>query len=93
MRRTTLTSSGASRCRSSSMARSESWMTANWRPVTMLTFAFVVLHNFVLAPVFSLPSVMIPPDMWELLRIGVGGYIMGRSGEKVLPEIAKILKK
>ena len=24
----------------------------------------------------------IPPDMWDLLKIGLGGYVVGRSAEK-----------
>ena len=24
----------------------------------------------------------IPPDMWDLLKLGVGGYVLGRSVEK-----------
>jgi hypothetical protein len=29
------------------------------------------------------PPLVLPPDMWALLKIGVGGYIVGRSGEKI----------
>ena len=31
--------------------------------------------------------------MWELLKIGMGGYIIGRSAEKIVPELAKVMKK
>jgi len=33
-------------------------------------------------PWFGVPMLPLPPDMWELLKIGVGGYIVGRSVEK-----------
>ena len=26
----------------------------------------------------------IPPDMWGLLKLGLSGYIVGRSGEKMV---------
>lgn len=74
-------------------AGSQNWLASSWRPILMLTFTYIILHNFVLAPLFHLTSVAIPPDMWELLRLGIGGYVLGRSAEKVLPDVAKVLKK
>lgn len=77
-------------------AKGESWMQRNWRPILMLAFTYIVVHNFVLAPTLSIPRVEIPTDMWELLKLGVGGYVMGRSAEKVsetvTPAIAEALK-
>lgn len=69
-------------------AGSQSWMARNWRPVLMLVFTYIIAHNYVIAPLFGATAVPIPPDMWELLRIGMGGYIAGRSIEKVAPAIA-----
>jgi len=40
-------------------------------------------------PIFSLPAAVIPPDMWQLLKIGVGGYVLGRSGEKIVGVLKK----
>ncbi len=65
----------------------KSWLQRNWRPLLMLTFTYIILHNYVLTPVLGLPSVLIPPDMWQLLKIGVGGYVIGRSAEKILPQL------
>ena len=28
------------------------------------------------------PKLAIPPDMWDLLKIGIGGYTVGRTVEK-----------
>lgn len=70
-------------------AQSESWMTRNWRPILMLTFTYIIAHNFVLAPLFSLPSLAIPEQMWELLKLGIGGYIGGRSAEYIAEQIGK----
>lgn len=72
-----------------SEAQGESWLQRNWRPILMLTFTYIIAHNYVISPIFSVPSVPIPEHLWELLKIGIGGYIISRSGEKV----AKVLKK
>lgn len=76
--------------------KSESWLARNWRPLLMLTFTYIIAHNYVLAPLFSFHSVEIPPDMWQLLKLGMGGYIMGRSVEKVattVPDLIDSIKK
>lgn len=75
-----------------SEAKSESWLARNWRPLLMVTFTYIVAHTYVFAPLFGLRSVVIPPDMWELLRFGMGGYIIGRSAEKIAPSIADAIK-
>jgi len=59
-------------------AQSQSWIARNWRPITMLTFlCLVVLDSMGLLP-FRLAS-----EAWTLLQIGLGGYVVGRSAEKV----------
>lgn len=68
-------------------AKGESWLQRNWRPVTMMVFVFIVANNYVIAPYaqalfdrsVSLPT---PPDLWALIKIGLGGYVVGRSAEK-----------
>lgn len=70
---------------------SQSWLARNWRPLLMLVFTYIVAHNFVIAPIFHLSAVPIPPDMWDLLRIGMGGYIVGRSLEKIAPKVTEIV--
>lgn len=66
----------------------EGWLAANWRPLVMLLFGFIVLNNYVLNPWFHTGALELPPDLWALLKIGMGGYIMGRSVEKFLPATA-----
>jgi hypothetical protein len=68
--------------------QSESWAARNWRPILMLSFTYIVVHTYVAAPLFHLTPVNIPPDMWDLLRLGIGGYVIGRSVEKITPSIA-----
>ena len=70
-------------------AQSESWLTRNWRPILMLTFTYIIAHNYIIAPVFSAPSLPIPDQMWELLKLGIGGYIGGRSAEYIAEQIGK----
>jgi hypothetical protein len=69
-------------------ARSDSWLAANWRPILMLTFTFIVAMNYAIIPMAGwfgahATPLALPPDMWDLLKIGIGGYIVGRSGEKI----------
>lgn len=73
--------------------QSQSWLARNWRPILMLTFTYIIAHNYVIAPLFHVPSATIPVDMWDLLKIGMGGYIIGRSAEKIAPSVAEVLKK
>lgn len=70
-------------------AKSDSWLAANWRPILMLTFTFIVAMNYAVLPMAGwfgakVVPLVLPPDMWALLKIGIGGYIVGRSGEKIV---------
>ena len=67
--------------------QSDSYLAKNWRPITMLVFVSIIFNNYILFPymdMFAGTGVMldIPPDMWDLLKIGLGGYVVGRSAEK-----------
>ena len=66
-------------------ATSQSWLARNWRPITMLVFVYIIAHNHIIAPIIGLPSLEIVPDMWSLIKIGLGGYVIGRSAEKIVP--------
>lgn len=68
-------------------AQSDSWMAKNWRPITMLSFTGIVLWNYVVVPLASTTPVLIPGDMWSLLKLGIGGYIGARTLEKVGPDL------
>ena len=61
----------------------------SWRPILMLGFGFVVLYSKFIAPAFNLPNTALEPDFWELLRLGIGGYVIGRSAEKIATTITK----
>lgn len=62
----------------SAEAMGQSWIQRNWRPVTMLTFlGLVVCDSF-----GWLPNPL-ADEAWTLLQIGLGGYVAGRSAEKI----------
>jgi hypothetical protein len=31
--------------------------------------------------------------LWEIVRLGLGGYVVGRSAEKILPQVVSALKR
>jgi hypothetical protein len=79
-------------------AKGESWMQRNWRPVTMLTFVFIIANNYILVPYIQfmsglfganllVPTLDIPEGLWGLLQIGIGGYIASRGVEKTVQTV------
>ncbi len=72
---------------------SGSWLQRSWRPVLMLGFGFIVMYSKFLAPAFGLPNTELEPDFWQLLRIGIGGYVIGRSAEKLGGKLADNIDK
>lgn len=73
-------------------AKSESWLARNWRPLIMCEFGFIIGYNYIIAPMFGVQSLPIVPDMWSLLKLGIGGYIIGRSAEKTIPSAIEAIK-
>lgn len=70
-------------------AKSEHWIVAAWRPITMLVFVAIIANNYLLYPYLTLfwdaaPLLELPQSLWELLKIGLGGYVVGRSVEKAV---------
>ena len=61
----------------------------SWRPILMLSFGFIVLYSKFIAPAFGLPNAVLESDFWDLLKLGVGGYVVGRSAEKITETIKK----
>lgn len=61
---------------------------ASWRPALMYVFMTILVFNYIFAPILQAIvhvtiSLPIPPNMWTLLDIGIGGYITSRGVEKV----------
>lgn len=63
-------------------AGGDSWLQRNWRPMLMCLFGLIIANNYLVVPLFGGPMAEIPPDMWDLLKLGIGGYVLGRSVEK-----------
>ena len=65
------------------------WLQRSWRPLVMLVFALIVLvGTFTTLPLLSDTS-----RFWDLLEIGLGGYVIGRGGEKMAAAIFKLKAK
>lgn len=71
-------------------AKSDSWITRNWRPLVALGFSahvFVivwtggVLNGHTLSPQFV-------ADMMSTVKLCLGGYYIGRTVEKAGPDVA-----
>jgi hypothetical protein len=63
------------------------WLQRSWRPILMLSFGFIVIYVKFIAPLFSLPIPPLEDEFWDLLQLGIGGYVVGRSVEKVANNI------
>ena len=68
------------------------WLQRSWRPILMLSIVAIVVNNYIVLPylaLFGLPSVELdlPEKLWNLMTLGVGGYIVGRTGEKMVQTI------
>jgi hypothetical protein len=72
-------------------AESEHWLTATWRPIMMLTFGALIVARWLgfSAPGLSEAEVI---KLWSIVELGIGGYVIGRSAEKVLPALAEAVR-
>lgn len=74
-------------------ATGASWLQRNHRPLTVITFVFIVAWNYVLGPIGSwlaalcgspavFPVLELPPGLWATISLGMGGYMALRTYEK-----------
>ena len=73
-------------------ANSEHWLAACWRPILMLTFGALIVARWFgfAAPDLSEAEYL---KLWDIVELGLGGYVIGRSAEKIIPATAQALKK
>ena len=69
------------------------WFAASWRPLLMYVLIFILVWNYVIGPVIkvftgAVISFELPGDVWTLLNVGLGGYVVGRSAESVARTLA-----
>jgi len=68
--------------------KGESWLQRNWRPILMLSIVGIVINNSIVFPLLRAFGVAAIPleltdALWTTLQIGLGGYVVGRSAEKI----------
>jgi hypothetical protein len=63
------------------------WLQRSWRPILMLAFGFIVIYVKFVAPLFDLRIPELENEFWNLLQLGIGGYVIGRSAEKIASKI------
>jgi hypothetical protein len=73
-------------------ASSGNWLASSWRPITMLTFVGLIVARWFgwAAPNLAEAEYL---KLWDIVQLGLGGYVIGRSVEKVMPSIADAMKK
>ncbi|CAB4126966.1 Holin of 3TMs, for gene-transfer release [uncultured Caudovirales phage] len=63
-----------------------------WRPITMLTFTGLIVARW-----FGWAAPNLSPEeylkLWDIVQLGLGGYVIGRSVEKIVPSIADAIKR
>ncbi len=69
------------------------WYVSGWRPTLMYILIFILVWNYIIGPIAKIVTGAIitfelPGDVWTLLNIGLGGYVVGRSGESIARTIA-----
>ena len=66
-------------------ATGESWLQRNWRPLLMLWFAGLVGAHWLGFTPPNLPEAVVV-NLLDIVQVGVGGYVLGRTAEKVVRE-------
>lgn len=68
------------------------WLQRSWRPLMMLFFAGLVGARWFgySAPNMSEAEIL---ELWAIVKLGIGGYTIGRSVEKVAPAMVEALKR
>ena len=61
------------------------WLQRSWRPIVMLVFTLIILAGTFL----NLPILADTSRFWDLLEIGLGGYIIGRGSEQLVSSLLK----
>jgi hypothetical protein len=62
-------------------AQGGSWLQRNWRPVVMVTFAGLVVAHWLGFTAENLTEAEVL-SLLGIVKIGLGGYVVGRSAEK-----------
>ncbi|MBN2566117.1 MAG: hypothetical protein JXB46_10445 [Candidatus Eisenbacteria bacterium] len=73
-------------------AQGQNWLQRAWRPITMLVFVGLIVARWLgwSAPNLTEAEAL---KLWDIVEIGLGGYVIGRTAEKVLPGLVNSLKR
>lgn len=75
-------------------AASEGWLTRSARPLTVIWALGFITYLVVFPDPAMLTTIkQIPSELWDLVKLGIGAYIAGRSVEKVAGTIAGVVRK
>lgn len=74
-------------------AQGQSWLQRNWRPLMMLFFAVQIgtitwTGGYINGHALDHDFVM---EMLSIIKLGLGGYVIGRSVEKVAPSVVNAI--
>ena len=64
-------------------ATGHSWLQRNWRPITMLVFVALITATWLGWTPPGLDEEL-QKKLFDIVQIGIGGYIVGRSAEKIV---------
>lgn len=73
---------------------SGSYAARNWRPHFMYFLMFLIMWIAIIAPLIGVSTASIgslkgvPAEVWQLMMIGMGGYVIGRTGEKIAESLS-----
>jgi hypothetical protein len=59
------------------------FLTRSWRPIVMLTFTGLVVARWLGFTASGIDPAL-EAQLFDIIQLGIGGYIVGRSGEKVV---------
>jgi len=65
---------------------SGAWLQRTWRPFTMIVFVFLVAARWLGLSADDIP-VELEMKMMGIIQLVMGGYVIGRSGEKIINKL------
>jgi hypothetical protein len=67
-------------------AQGHSWLQRNWRPMTMMIFVFLITARWFGYSYEGMTEAELI-EAWKLVKLGLTGYVGGRTLEKIVPQV------
>lgn len=69
----------------------DTWLAKSWRPVLMYVFGVLIAARWLgfVNPDLSEQEIQ---SLWDVVKIAMGGYVVGRSAEKIIPAVLEAKK-